>query len=191
MTPSSPHTDDAVGLQIARAVEGDQAAFRSLVEAHYGYASAIARNLLPSPEDVEDAVQESFIRVWKHLRDYDGRAKFTTWLHAIVTRLCYDRIRSGTRRMRIFQRLDAEGERSDEIRMTGTDQVAEESDLAQSIVRVAHKLPHQQRIVFLLRDVEDRTIDEIADALSINANAVRVNLFYARKRIRQQLQDEG
>jgi RNA polymerase sigma-70 factor (ECF subfamily) len=139
---------------------------------------------------VDDAVQESFIRVWKHLAEYDGRAKFTTWLHTIVTRLCYDRIRASTRRTFFFRRFEPDEDPADDSALTESRR-AESSDLAERIVQLAHRLPPQQRTVFVLRDVQDRSIEEIAEELSMTANAVRVNLCYARKRIRQMMKTEG
>jgi RNA polymerase sigma-70 factor (ECF subfamily) len=78
--------------------EGDTGAFQLLVETYQGYAFSLAVRFLGNGEDAGDVVQETFIRIWKHLRTFDFRCKFTTWMYRIVINLCRDRIKAQNRR---------------------------------------------------------------------------------------------
>ena len=87
MDPSSTETI------IERSRGGDGEAFRLLVKAHQGYAYALAFRLVCDDEAAKDVVQESFIRIWKHLPEYRPTVKFTTWMYRIVVNLSYDRLK--------------------------------------------------------------------------------------------------
>ena len=94
---------DSTYETIIRCKSGDMSAFQSLVEEYQIYAYKLAFRLLCSEDEAKDVVQESFIRVWRHIQKYDLRSKFTTWLYKIVTNLCYDHLKARNRRTRIFQ----------------------------------------------------------------------------------------
>ncbi len=72
---------------ILQSINRDRLAFRKLVESHQSYAFKLAFRLLCHEEDARDVVQESFIRVWKHLPTFNPQNKFTTWLYGIATNL--------------------------------------------------------------------------------------------------------
>ena len=83
---------------IERSRRGEREAFRVLVEHHQSYAFALAFRLVCDEDAAKDIVQESFIRVWKHLSEYRPTVKFTTWLYRIVVNLSYDRLKTDRRR---------------------------------------------------------------------------------------------
>jgi RNA polymerase sigma-70 factor (ECF subfamily) len=163
--------------------EGDTEAFRKVVESHQRYAFALAFRIVCDEENARDVVQEAFIRVWRHLPRYDARAKFTTWLYTIVTNLAVDRMRVERRRRR--------EEGLETAREAAGDPPLEEEianrDLAATIKRIAGDLPVKQRLVFVLRDLEDRTPEEIGVILGMSVGTVRANLCYARRTIRERM----
>lgn len=170
------------GQLIARCVQGDPGAFRELVERHQGYAFALAFRILCDEDDAREAVQESFVRVWKHAGVYDTRSRFTTWLYRIVTRLAQDRLKSNIRRSRVITRLPADQDVP--AMKPGADDEMTNRQLAQRITAIADGLPPAQRMVFVLRDLEDLSIGEIAERLGMSAGSVKANLCYARGRVR-------
>lgn len=176
---------------IHRSLNGDPEAFGELVAAYQQYAYALAFRLLLNEEDSEDIVQESFLRVWRHLSEYDPRRKFTTWLYAIVTNLCYDRLRA--MRIRTYRPLHEVG--ASEFTGTGGDSGPEQDYtnqvLRQRLGRLVAGLSPTQRVVFILRDLQELTVKEVAKILKISEGAVKSNLYYARKSLRERLKDFG
>jgi len=173
---------------LLRSRGGDMDAFRQLVEHYQGYASALAIRLLRDSDEADEAVQDAFIRVWKHLPDYDPGSKFTTWLYTIVTNLCYDQLRARKRSRRVFVSAGEEVLASvpSTAREPGT--IMEEKGLVREIEQLTDELPPQQRIVFVLRDLQDLEISEVAEITGLQRGAVRTNLFLARRKIRERLE---
>ncbi len=162
---------------------GDANAFRELVETYYGYAFSLAARYLGDSEEAGDVTQESFIRVWQHLPSFDFRCKFTTWMYRIVINLCHDRARIQNRQVIHFKALFP----------VQTDEEANfekqtiDEDLVHVITALSSELPSRQRDVFVLRDLQDLAIDEVARILHVSNSAVKSNLSHARKNIRQRI----
>jgi RNA polymerase sigma-70 factor, ECF subfamily len=179
---------DSIPLQelIARSAGGEENAFRVLVQRHQGYVYALAFRLVCDENDAEDIVQDTFIRVWRHLSSYDPRVRFTTWIYTIAVNLAYDRLKARKRRHWMIPLASAEEDAS-----AGEDRVDERitnRDLARRIKEFADHLPVKQRLVFLLRDIQDFTVKEVAQTLEMSQNAVKANLCYARRSIRKKME---
>ena len=179
---------DSAGDLLVRCKRGDTAAFRALVERYTPYAFALAFRFVTDDNDAEDIVQDSFIRVWNNLVMFDERKKFSTWFYRIIVNLCYDRLRRERRWRSLFQVT-----RSDEA-VDGIDETAdvhaktENADLAFHIHRFAKCLPLKQRTVFILRDFQNLTIEEVADIMHISTASVKTNLCYARQSLRRMME---
>jgi RNA polymerase sigma-70 factor (ECF subfamily) len=181
-----PETPPVPGL-IGRCLRDEVGAFRQLVEEHRRYVFSLAFRVLRDDADAQDVVQETFIRVWKNLHTFDMRAKFTTWLYTITVNLAHDLLKSNTRKRRRFLTIESAESQSS----AGTPE--EEMniinrDLAAKIRELAGSLPPKQQLVFVLRDLQDLTVDEVAQILSMSTNAVKTNLCYARRFIRTHMQ---
>jgi len=181
-----PRESHLPGL-IGRCQRNEEGAFRRLVEEHQRYVFSLAFRVLRDEDDARDVVQETFIRVWKNLPAYDPRAKFTTWLYTITVRLASDLLKSKTRRQRQFL-TSGPGKSQDPAGATGEDMHIVNRDLAANIKALAGKLPPKQQMVFVLRDIQDLTVVEVAQILSMSASAVKTNLCYARRYIRTHMQ---
>ncbi len=164
-------------------MEGDTEAFRRLVDMHHGYAYSLAVRFLGNHEDAEDVVQETFIRVWKHLHTFDYRCKFTTWMYRIVINLCRDRIKSRKRHEKKI--LPDTGALT---QATDLENTAVQKELALIISSLAAQLPQRQQAVFILRDLQDLGMEEVSRVLGISRGAVKSNLCHARRNIRQRLE---
>lgn len=167
--------------------QGDLSAFQQLVEHYQHYAYILAFRLLGNDEDAKDAVQETFIRVWKHIKNFNLSSKFTTWLYRIVTNLCLDRIKAQKRKNRVFSQ---DGEQN-QLLVAGSEKNPEENcinkDLAGTIIHLSETLKPKQRVVFVLRDLQDLDMNEVARITGMSVNSVKSNLFYARRNIREKL----
>ena len=172
---------------IAEAKNGDVHAFRKIVNSHQSYAYAIAFRFLCDEDDAEDVVQESFIRIWTHLKGFDSRMKFTTWMYKIVVNLCYDKAKSNKRRTRVFTRWYDNSSEKDCVENTDIERDLINKETAALIKNIAEGLSEKQRMIFLLRDIQDLTIEEVADITGVSESAIKTNLFYARQNIRKKL----
>ena len=81
---------------IIRCQQGDKQAFRWVVQTHQQMVFSLALKMLCDEEEAKDAVQETFIRVWQGIRDFDPQRTFTTWLYTIASHLCLDRLKRKT-----------------------------------------------------------------------------------------------
>jgi RNA polymerase sigma-70 factor, ECF subfamily len=178
----SEHNDCPTAELVDRSLNGDVSAFRSLLEMYQQYAYAVAFRLLRDADNARDIVQEAFIRVWNHLHRYRPEVKFTTWLYRIVVHLCYDRMKMEARR------TTRQNNFATDTVIRDIHQDVENADLREHVLSEAKKLPPQQRLVFHLRDIQDFSIEEIADMVGISINSVKANLCYARRRIRVALE---
>ena len=184
MNPSDKNKTPAREL-VKRSLEGDLGAFRQLMDSQKEYAFILALRLLHDEEDAQDVVQEAFIRIWKNLAKYREEVKFTTWLYKIVVNLCYDRIKMESRRNNVFGYLTGLISHKEVAESRDLEAEAENRDLSEYILSVAKKLPPMENLVFHLRDLQDFSINEIADLAGISVGSVKTNLCYARRRIRE------
>jgi RNA polymerase sigma-70 factor (ECF subfamily) len=173
---------------ITRSKQGDAWAFRGLVESYQHYAFSLAFRIVCDADDAHDIVQEAFIRVWKHIRSYLPEVKFTTWLYRIVVNLSYDRLKGDGRRKRLFMTMAKVAEFSLHDASIAIDTDLINRDLADKITAIAQGLPLKQRMVFVLRDLQDLSVGEVAEILEISHESVKTNLCYARRHIRRRLE---
>jgi len=171
--------------------QGNSVAFGHLVERHQPYIIRIVSRFLFCEEDSREVVQDTFIRIWKHLDDYDGHCRFTTWIYTIAFNLCLDKTKALKRRredripLNYETRADAQVEIMDQI--TNPDHVL----LGNMIRSLALKLSKVQRLVFVLRDIQDLPVEEVCQITGFDAGKVKSNLYYARKYIREKLEKGG
>jgi RNA polymerase sigma-70 factor, ECF subfamily len=183
MHPPASQQQARDAATIERCRSGERDAFRELVERYQAYAYALAFRLVCDDERSRDIVQESFIRAWRHLDGFDLSKRFTTWLYTIVVRLAYDDIR-GERRRRFLIADRGHDQPSGEDLLEGV----ANRELAEKIRSLVEGLPPTQRMVFVMRDLQDLSVEETAEALSLSASSVKANLSYARRRIRERME---
>ncbi len=161
---------------------GSEAALRQLIERHRERLFRIAYGLLGDHDAAADAVQETFIRLWRHSRRYDPRQSLSTWLCTICARRCYDELRRRRRHYATAASLYTEA--------VNTDAMATEELLALLNNAVA-TLPPKQRVVYRLREIEGFSAEETAAATGMSADQVKANLCVARNKVREKLQRYG
>lgn len=168
-----------------RVRDGDMFAFQKIVETYQEYAFRLAFRLLANEDDAKDVVQECFIRVWNHLKRFKSEKKFKPWLSRIVVNLCYDELNKAHKKHTVRNVLN------NELVLPSTNENLHDtlanSELAERIKLLANGLPPKQRIVFVLRDLEDLEIEDVARIAGLSKNSVKSNLYYARRHIRTKL----
>jgi RNA polymerase sigma-70 factor, ECF subfamily len=171
--------DGAPDAEVLRLVRGGQGAraFELLLARFQGKVFRLAMSYVRSPADAEDLAQEAFVRLWRALPLYDGRASFSTWIYAIARNTCLSELRK--RRSRL---LAVPGE-PEEPRVAGGRVPASEANLRLDCAALVNALPEPQRQVVRLFYLEDRSYEEVAALLGMPINTVRSHLHRARRRL--------
>ncbi|HYR71729.1 MAG TPA: sigma-70 family RNA polymerase sigma factor [Candidatus Acidoferrum sp.] len=164
---------------------GDAPAFEELVMTYQHRVFGVALRMLGNRAEAEDVAQEAFVRAHRALGAFRGDAKLSTWLYAITSRLCLNRLASGERRMarqgeHALLRLSDAGPRPDAA--------LERRELETALGRAIAELPEDRRIVVVLRDIEGLSYEEIAQVLELELGTVRSRLHRARSELKEKLE---
>src|SRR5215471_15110697 len=179
------------GGAVERAQSGDSDAFRLLVEQHSRVVFRLAFRMTGNEQDAEDVVQETFLRAYKRLSDYEARASFSTWLYRIASNYALDLIRS--RRRHQDKREYAAGEDRDILQTIpeaspGPDRVVYGSQVKDHVNAALDELSAQERTAFVLRHFEGLSIEEIGRTLGTGTNATKHSIFRAVQKLRRCLE---
>lgn len=162
---------------------GDLHAYERLYTMHGARMKNVARNVLGSTADAEDAVQETFLKVQRSIGSFRGQSSFVTWTYRILINTCYDARRSRLRKKEVTSNDDTEETPRTEPRAPGA-----HPTLRMALERALAKLTRHQRDVFLLYEVEGFRHAEIAAMLEISEAASKNTLFQAKKNLRGMLE---
>jgi RNA polymerase sigma-70 factor (ECF subfamily) len=175
---------------VARAKAGDKDGFRSLVERHSRSVFRLAYRLTGNEQDAEDVVQETFLRAYKQLENFESRASFGTWLYRIAANYSLDLIRSRKRHQDHRQQVDEENDAMLSIPSPapGPDRVAYSVQVEGKIAAAMGELSEQERTAFVLRHFEGFSIEEIAATLGLGASAAKHSIFRAVQKLRKTLE---
>lgn len=177
-------SDDPFKEIIDAPLKGNLTSFEQLVREHQSYAFSLAMRFVADEDEASDVVQDSFIRVWQHLSEYNPNRKFRTWLYMIVTNLCLDRLRVLKRRRTLFSSNERDRENENVSNGHDMEKVHSNEELASIVKRLAKNLSTKQQLVFTLRDLQDLTMEEVVEITGMSMGTVKTNLHYARKEIR-------
>ncbi|HET8925712.1 MAG TPA: RNA polymerase sigma factor [Candidatus Acidoferrum sp.] len=172
--------EDAALAAACRA--GDLQAYERLYTAQGARMKNLARNVLGSSSDAEDAVQETFLKIQRNIGGFRGQSSFVTWTYRILINTCYDARRSRLRKKEIANDDPEESPRP-EPRAPGAHPA-----LRMALERALAQLTRHQRDVFLLYEVEGFHHAEIAGMLGISGTASKNTLFQAKKNLRLMLE---
>jgi RNA polymerase sigma-70 factor (ECF subfamily) len=182
---------DESGL-LARAREGDLAAFNELVNAYSRKIFRLAKHITQNDEDAEDVLQETFLKAFEHLGTFQGQSKFYTWIVRIAVNesLMKLRKRKSDRSVPLDEPVDT-GEdtvvREIAVWDENPEQQYSREELGQILDEAVESLRPAFRTVFVLRDIEELSTEETADALGISIPAVKSRLLRARLQLREKL----
>jgi RNA polymerase sigma-70 factor (ECF subfamily) len=176
--------DDAAAVALAR--DGDQAAFRSLVERHGRSIYRIAVRIAGRHEDAEDVVQETFVRAYRQLDRFEARANFSTWLYRIGFNCAIDHVRA-RRHREIPSAPEVLHAMAPVSRDPSTEDVVYGGQISERVHAVLGDLTPQERAAFVMRHFHGCSIDEICRALDIAPNAAKHAVFRAVKKMRTAL----
>jgi RNA polymerase sigma-70 factor (ECF subfamily) len=171
---------------------GDRVEFARLVDAHYEMIYRLVIRMLQNTQDAEDVLQETFIKAYRHIRNFDGRASISTWLYRIATNEALMHIRRKRPETLSIDEPSEEGsEEQEPIQITDWCCMPEESLMSEEtktyLDEAIEKLPSGLRLVFVLRDIQGLSTRETGEILDISDMAVKTRLSRARLRLREDL----
>jgi RNA polymerase sigma-70 factor (ECF subfamily) len=182
---------------VERARRGDGAAFRALFERHHRRVYALAYGMLHNADDALDVVQDAFIKAHRYLGKFEGASSFYTWLYRITMNLCIDHIRRDKRARQVdFDDAIAHdatdspvGEESLVPRLLGSNphKALARREIRDQIAQALDGLSENHRAVLLMRELEGRSYEEMADVMQCSKGTIMSRLFHARKNMQRRL----
>lgn len=184
------HADNEAQL-VAAAKAGDLSAFEALVNRYERKIFRLGQNITQNREDAEDVMQEAFLKAFEHLPEFQGNSRFYTWLVRIAVNQALMKLRK--RRPNEFS-LDDEIETDEDLLPREVEdwgptpeQRYQQTELHDILSTVISELDPPFRMVFQLRDLENLSTEETAEALGLSVPAVKSRLLRARLKLRQKL----
>jgi RNA polymerase sigma-70 factor, ECF subfamily len=174
---------DPPGL-LARLRAGDPRAFEELVVTYQHRVFGVALRMLGSRAEAEEIAQEVFLRAYRAMAEFRGEARLSTWLYAIVSRLCLNRLESPDRRV-------ARGDAALADIAAATPDAAAEAERAEldaALHAAIAELPDDRRLVLVLRDIDGLSYEQIAETLALDLGTVRSRLHRARMQLKEKLE---
>lgn len=177
--------DDACLVQ--ESLAGNQASFQLLVERYQGRMFALARHYTKSPVEIEDLVQESFLKAFTRLESFQHQSSFYTWLYRIGTNTILDWMkRRGRSPVTNVEDPELIVEPS-KIKVAAPDAQMERTEIARITHEVLEEMPDIFRQVLVMREFDEMAYQDIADVLGISIGTVESRLFRARARFKDKL----
>lgn len=174
-------------LLIERLCNADPPAVGEAYDRHHGAVRDFARRLLGDPTAAEDLVHEVFVTLPRAARSFRGQSSLRTFLLSIAVNHARHHVRAAARRRRAMQRYSEEplGDNPD------PEAVARRRELAHVLAAALDALPIEQRVAFVLCEVEERSSAEVAEIVGAPEGTVRTRLFHARRKLRELLDEQG
>jgi RNA polymerase sigma-70 factor (ECF subfamily) len=175
------------GALVRRAQAGDEAAFREIVERYQSKVFSIIHGIIRQRNDVEDIAQQVFAKVFFSLRNFDFRSSLITWIYKITVNECFDYLRKKKVRKLVYESDLSEDEvrRVENTEPAIDRQVPVDQNLARRdyVVKLLTKVSEEERRLLMLKEVEGRSVEELAEITGMNENTIKVKLFRARQKL--------
>lgn len=167
---------------MAKVADNDLRAFNELIDLYKSKLFTMLVRMVGTEEEAEDLLQETFVRVWEHRRNFDDRYCFSTWVYTIAMNLGKNELRK-RKKVRFLSMFDR-----DNNPIEVEDPTAEHSGaLGVLIDRAVKKLPMRYREAFVLRDMQELSYEEIAEVLGVPVGTVKSRVNRARNLLKDEL----
>lgn len=177
-------------LLIEKAKKGDEGSFETLILSCKGRAYNIALRYMRNEEDAMDALQESFIKIFRHLNKFNEESRFDTWVYRIVVNTCTDLLRKNAYKKteEHFYYQDDE-EKESILHLADSDPTPEETIIKKEnstyIMECLEKLGQEHKEVLILRDMQGFSYDEISQVMECSVGTIKSRLNRARIKLRE------
>ena len=185
LSPTAPLEDSSQDEQdlVARLVAADAAAVGEVYDLHHRAVRAFATRLVGDASAAEDLVHEVFVSLPRAMRGYRFESSLRTFVISIAVNHARHHVRSATRRRAAMGRLALEPEGNSQ----DPEQLQRRKELASLLTRALDSLPLDQRVAFVLCEVEERTSREVAEITGVPEGTVRTRLHHAKRKLREEL----
>jgi RNA polymerase sigma-70 factor (ECF subfamily) len=189
LSPTAPLSDSSQDEQnlVQRLASADPAAVGEVYDQHHRAVRAFATRLVGDSAAAEDLVHEVFVALPRVMRGYRFESSLRTFLISIAVNHARHHVRSASRRRAAMSRLAFEPEGTSQ----DPEQIQRRKELASLLTRALDTLPLEQRVAFVLCEVEERTSREVAEITGVPEGTVRTRLHHAKKKLREELSQEG
>ncbi len=168
-------------LLVERFVAGDRVAFEELMRAHEDRVFAVCLRVLGDREQALDAAQETFITLYRKAGQFSGRSAFTTWLYRVAVNTCYDQARKAKRAAAVPL-----ADTRDPVDPRSQDEISA-VELRPDLEAALAQLPTEFRTAVVLSDLEDLSLQEVAEALDVPVGTVKSRVFRGRRLLAEAL----
>ncbi len=188
---SAKGVEDPDAGSVAKAREGGLEAFEELIRRHTRSVYRILMAILGDPEEAKDAMQDAFLNAFKHIGEFQGRSRFSTWLVSIARNTALQRLRD-RKNMESLDEGALEGEeefRPRQVRawQDNPEQMHSKTEIRELVEMGIKRLPAKYRVVMVLRDIEQLSTEEVAQELGLSVPALKARLFRGRLMLRESL----
>lgn len=180
---------------IQKAKKGDEGSFESLILGCQSKAFNIALRYLKNEEDALDALQESFIKIFRHLNTFKEDSRFDTWVYRIVVNTCNDMLRKNSNQKITDSIFKTEDEKETVLEIPdksgSPEEVFDQKEKTEHIISCLEKLNREQKEIIILRDVHGFSYDEISEILDCSIGTVKSRINRSRLRLREILLEQN
>lgn len=172
---------------VARLSCGDRTAVAEVYDAHHGAVRAFAKRLVGEAAAAEDLVHQVFVQLPRAIQSYRGEASLRTFLISVAVNRARHHVRAASRRRHAMERYEQEPHG----RYADPEQETTRRELSAVLSRCLDALPLDQRVAFVLCEVEERSSGEVSSIVGAPEGTVRTRLFHAKRKLRALLEEEG
>lgn len=194
---SKQEGDDGIDLNrvdelVQKARAGDEAAFGELVKTYHMRVYGVAYRMVNHVDDAREVAQMSWVKAWNRLSGYKGDSKFFTWMYRLTVNTALDHIRQRTRKREVELPVYESGEDASPVdsllvtQDTASDEM-EKDDVKRAFHEALEALSPDHKAALILREVDGKTYQEIADAMGVRIGTVMSRIHYARKAIQERM----
>ena len=179
---------------VLRAKQGDLKAYEEIISLYEKKVFSTIYYMVKNENEIEDIAQEVFIKIYRNLKNFKEESSLYTWIYRITINVCFDALKKRKNVVYLDEKIETE---DGEIGLTlkddskKPDEIVEENDLKEILEKCIRKLPEDQRIMIVLRDIKGFTYMEIAEMLKMNLGTVKSRISRARSALKEILDEDG
>lgn len=179
---------------IMRAKSGDLEAFEQLIRLYEKKVFSTIYYMVKNENEIEDIAQEVFIKIYRNLHNYKGNSSVYTWIYRITINTCIDTLKK--HKKVVYLEDTTKNNNGDEITIQLEDdsklpnEIVEDNEIKESLIKCIRRLPHEQSTIIILRDIKGFSYMEIAEILKLNLGTVKSKISRARSLLKEELEKE-
>jgi len=181
------HRNSEEAILVRRVQARDEIAFKEIVERYQSKVFSIIYGILRNHNDAEDIAQQVFAKIYFSIGNFDFRSSLLTWIYKITVNECYDYLRKKRVRKLVYESdfseedsLQMENSQTARDQTISVDKTLEQRDL---LIKMLSKVSEEDRMLILLKEVEGRSVEELAEMTGMNENTIKVKLFRTRQKL--------